>query len=128
MQTYYTLINGEGTWNIYNGKSTVLSLNFMQENVSSDTDLKCDDTLIYRNFAKDTRQVELYVQCDGQLKIVKTGQDSAMAVVNYLNYHETSTTSVNEITDGDILIAFFIFLGLLGSIFGFMVDKFIFKK
>jgi hypothetical protein len=134
-------IDGIGTIPLYSFTSespgTILGVSFTQEKDLSTTELWCGSDIVFVNWAKDVPYCEMVYICDDDLYLEKTGQDEAFVVINYVarDYHEqvlypaTTTPALdNNIDYGDILIGFFLLLLLMGSVFGFLVNKFILKN
>lgn len=125
---------GQGTYIIDDtitpdNPATVLGFSFLRPNVSIDSILKSGETTIFANFAKDVSYVSSNYLATGTLAIEKTGREEEMILVNYVR-RDTSTTSPeieNNLTYGDALIAFFIVIGLVGAVFGFLAKRFIGK-
>lgn len=113
---------------------TILGASFTQGGTASETQLLCGQEMIFNNFAKDISYVEMNKVCNDVLSVEKTGQDEAMLLINYVLYDvvEASTTQQinikNGMTYGDILTNYFLFIIMLGFIFGFLVKNFIIKK
>jgi len=131
-KTQYIPINNAGDYIIDNtitpeNPATVLGLAFIQGNVASDMELYSGNTLIFQNFALDTGYIEMNFVATGTLKIVKSGNDEAVFVVNYSPDNRTSSTTLDSMTQGDVLISFLLFLLMLGFSFGFLVKCFIKK-
>lgn len=116
-------LQSAGEYVIFQGNSTVLGVNFLQSAISSNTDLKCDNNLWYRNFAKDIPYISLNRQCSGTLKFVKTGNDEAMILVNYIPYFDTSTTTLPTFTFGEVLTNFFLFILIVGFLVSFILKR-----
>jgi hypothetical protein len=108
--------------------TTILGISFYQGNVASDSILYCGSTLIFDNFAQSISYIQLNYPCYDTLKIVKTGNDKAMIVVNYAPYdltkNPTSTpTIINGFTYGEVLLSFFLFLFMVAGVFSFIVRR-----
>jgi hypothetical protein len=129
-------ILGAGTTTIYTGNSTVYGVVFLQGNVSSNTVLQCNSNMIFKNFAKDTAYMPMNYTCVGDLKIVKTGNDEAMILVNYatatppviITRNENISSSTfpmvsNGFTHGEVLISYFLFLLVVMIFFGGILKK-----
>jgi hypothetical protein len=113
--------------------TTILGFASIQANVDSNTKLMCGSSQILNNFSKDFLYTDLNYLCNNTLKITKTGNDQAMVIVNYVNYDRTSLSTSTPIiyagfSQGDLLIAYFLFIIMIGSVFGFFVKNFIFNR
>jgi len=116
------LLSGSGTTVIQSGTTpkTVLSVSYLQANVSSDTDLMCGSTIIYRNFATNVGMQEMNYTCNDVLQFVKTGNDTAQVVVNYVSrirnidnpdpYSTTQWVLMNELVKIVLFITALIFM------------------
>lgn len=93
---------------------TVLAVQIMQTNVSSDTEVRCGDNIIFYNKATTTPQVLMSKICADTLSIVKTGNDLAYVYITYVNYDISGVTSdipLNpDFSSGDMVNALFSFL------------------
>ncbi len=105
--TYSAEINGTQTIELATITTTILGFASHQSAVASDTKLKCGETLIANNFARDFDYVPLNYVCKDILKIEKTGQDTAMVIVNYAN---RDISLQNNFTYGETIISIFVFM------------------
>lgn len=70
---------------------TILGVAIQQQNIASDTDLRCGTTVLARNYATNFSYVPINYICFSTINIQKTGNDKASVVVNYVE-RDTSTT------------------------------------
>jgi len=127
--TIYDEINGNVTDTLVSGSNakTVLGVSFQQENISSDTSLRCGTQIIAKNYATNLNYNPLSYVCYDTINILKTGNDSASVIVTYvprdvsipLLNGENGTTSVSTstkvyimpyFTAGEMMISLFLFV------------------
>jgi len=120
---------GQGEYIITQNKPlTILGASFTQSGISSETKLVCGTSEIFDNFAKDISYFEANIICNDVFKIVKTGNDEAMILVNYIPYVDTATTTNKSFTYGEILTNYFLFIIMVACVFGFIINHFIKRK
>jgi len=86
--TFVTEISG-ATTNIFtdSGDYTVLSVAMQQENNASNTQIKCGNNLIAKNYSTNFSNVPMNYQCSGDiLQVVKTGNDHSTVIITYVPY------------------------------------------
>jgi uncharacterized membrane protein len=126
--------SGSGTYIISNiFPTTILGFSFNQKNVASDSIIQCGDVKVFDNFATSIPYISLNYLCNDVLKIVKTGNDEAMILVNYVPYNITlNSTSTplfkNGFSYGDILILFFFFIIMVAGVFSWILKNRFYKK
>ena len=102
--TKWVEVSGTGNTIVvpHNGTSTILGVAMQQANVSSDTDLRCGNEIIARNYATNFSYVPLNKTCTSTINIDKTGNDKASLVINYVPYElqKTSTSTIEEVLGG----------------------------
>ena len=128
-QTIFYSISGNATTTILNKPCTILGFQVMQENLASKSYIYDGSTLLVKNYAKDTPFIEVNRICQNDIRIVKTGQDEAHFIINYLSYERSTTTPERyNFTSGEILTNYFLFIIMVACIFGFITNRFIKKK
>jgi len=129
--TDFFYFQGAGTHTVTSTPATILGYSFKQGNVSSDTDLLCGTTLLFKNKSTDIQFTPTIYYCADGINYSKTGQDDAMVVTTYIagNYSATvdattsvelSTTSFPQYTQGDFFTQFLLIIMILIMAFGGM--------
>jgi hypothetical protein len=125
----YDEISGNVTHTLVSGTSpkTILGVSFQQENISSDTSLRCGNNIVAKNYATNLNYNPLSYICNDTINILKTGNDDASIIVTYvprdvsipLLNGENGTTSVSTstkiymmpyFTAGEMIISLFLFV------------------
>ena len=101
----------------------VLGVNMQQSGAQSETLLKCNDSVIAHNFAKDYPFVALNYRCVGNLWVDKTGMGDT-AFVSITAIKTGSSTVLFGFSQGEVIISLFIFVGLMFGIFGLIINHF----
>jgi len=122
------------------GPHTILGVAMQQSNVSSDTVVRCGTDVVAKNYATNFSNVEMNYQCDDDIIISKTGNDSASVILSYVprftgdyatstqfGYSPTnniSTTSdvqvYGSISAGEAIIAIFLLIFLVLKIMEYL--------
>jgi protein involved in ribonucleotide reduction len=132
--TIHIPTGGAGDYIISNNfPTTILGFAFYQKNVASDSIITCGSTPFFDNFAQTIPYISANYICNDVLKIVKTGNDEAMILVNYVPYNislnSTSTPfAQNGFSYGDILISFFLFIIMVAGVFSWILKNRFYKK
>lgn len=125
---------------LHNNKyNLVIGVSMQQEKDLSDTELLCDTELVALNYGKDLPQISMMYECDGILKIEKTGQDEAFVHVVMLyddpiyTYSTTTSTStqpsiINGFTHGEMINGLMLFLIIIMMFFGGIIKMTIGNK
>lgn len=132
--TYFEDIMEAGTYNISSPPTTVMGV-YLQLRGDKLTEVICGSDLV---FATEVKTRDNYVKmnyiCNDTLAVRTSSGDNVFALINYVPYSvmEASTTNQinikNGISYGDILTNYFLFIILVGCIFGFLVKNFIIKR
>lgn len=122
--TYIIELSGNSTTTAITPPCTILGYEIMQENLASDTAILDGTSVLFRNYAKSTEYVPVNHICQDSINIIKSGNDTALITINYLPYSVTPSI-FQQMGYGDILISFFLFLIILGSMFGFIINNFV---
>lgn len=101
--TEWREISGVTNVTIANGSNvkTILGIAMQQGNVASQTDLRCGNSVIARNYATNLSYIPLNYRCSDTININKTGNDNASVVVTYVPYdmRYMSTSTVERLAD-----------------------------
>jgi hypothetical protein len=111
-----------------NATRTILGVYISQENLASNTDIKCGDIEILTNFSKTTSMVLMRRKCPPNTEVVinKTGNDNSQTVLTYVNRDLITTPSstlpayVNGFSYGDIVSTVFLFLIFIIGLYSFL--------
>jgi hypothetical protein len=127
--TYYLEINGTTTTTAIYKPCTILATQIQQERTSSNTIIKDGTIILNKNYSLSTPYIEVNHICQNNIIVEKIGNDNAFITLNYLPYERATTTPKKYgFTNGEILISFFLFIIILGSVFGFIINKFLTDK
>ena len=129
-QTYLGLMTGSTTTTAINMPCTILGYQILQDKLDSKMTLYDGSQIISYSYAVNTPYIPIWHICQNNLTIKKEGVYNAFITINYLPYSTGSTTAdiVFGLTSGETLIAFFLFLIILGSVFSFIIRSFINNK
>jgi len=127
-------------YNFFSGTSTILGVHNQQSGSQSNTLLLCgiynnetSSQIIAKTYDKDYSLDLINYVCAGDVWAKKTGQgDSAFMTLTYLPYDYNNSTSTmgyyyNGFSFGDIIISFFLLLGITLMFYKFFF-KLLFKK
>jgi hypothetical protein len=111
---------------------TILAVQILNyaDNQQQGSYIDCDDVRLAKAYYRawfDSRTMSY--QCSGAIKAGNSGTLGSYGQVVYVDYDlskvSTSTQKiVNGLTYGEVLIAFFLFLIMLGSVFSFIITNF----
>ena len=127
-QTDFYYFSGAGSHTVTTLPATLLGYSFKQGNVSSDTDLRCGTTVLFKNESTDISHTMVNYYCQDGLNYAKTGNDNAQIVTTYIlgDYNMRSTTTVTTVatssfpqyTQADFFTQFLLIIMILSTIFG----------
>lgn len=87
--TNHVLVSG-------NTPKTVLGVSIQQGNNASETDIRCGNDVIARNYATNLGMVLVSYYCANSINVQKSGQDNASVVVTYVDYDLSTLASVES--------------------------------
>ena len=106
--------------------STILAVAMQQENVSSDTTVRCGSDEVAKNYATNFSMVAMSYECQNGINIHKTGNDNAGIIITYVPYlmsevpgeynpptdisSSTDVSIYGSISAGEVLIVLFLFI------------------
>jgi len=127
--TTFNEVSGDGITTIVSGNDPkiILGVAMQQGNVSSDTEVRCGNDVVAKNYATNFSHVPINYLCDDDINITKTGNDDASVIITYAPYgiENIATTTYNptsgiasstdiqiygSFTAGEVLIALLLFL------------------
>ena len=103
--TLFNEVSGTGNTVLVSGTTgkTILGVAMQQQNVASDTDVRCGTTVIARNYATNFSYVPINKVCYDTINIQKTGNDTASVIVNYVPYDlSLMSTTTQEVIVVDV--------------------------
>jgi hypothetical protein len=96
-------LNGPSSFTFETGTNVkyILQMAIQQSGQASDTVLYCGTTMVARNYAKDTPNILMNRRCENTISTTKTGNDSSVVTVSYVNRDVTLQSPFNALTVSD---------------------------
>lgn len=118
--TDFYYFTGPGSHTVTTTPATLISYSFKQGNVSSDTDMMCGDTVLFKNTSTDIPFTLVNYYCPDGLHFEKTGNDNAQVTMTVYpgNYNETLDPLLAPGMVNSFLLLVLICLTIAGGIFG----------